>query len=78
MLRQSIAAGRKTGRFQPGVPLADAAELLLLSIDGCLLAMASGAGVMTVERFEKLFVQAASSVLKVTVPIPVSLRRRAT
>jgi AcrR family transcriptional regulator len=70
MLRQSIAAGRHAGRFKPVVPVADAAELLMLSIDGCLLAMASDANVMTIERFEELFEQAASSILHVPAPAP--------
>ena len=74
MLRQAITDGRRTGRFTPVVPVADAADLLMTSIDGCLLALASGTDVITAERFEQLFIEAASSVLGV----PVSRRRRRT
>jgi AcrR family transcriptional regulator len=73
MLRQAITDGRRSGRFAPVVPVADAADLLMTSIDGCLLALASGTDVISVDRFERLFVQAASSVLGVPAP----RRRRA-
>ena len=65
MLRQAIREGRRSGRFAPVVPVADAADLLMTSIDGCLLALASGTDVITVERFERLFIEAAGSVLGV-------------
>ena len=68
MLRQAITEGRRTGRFTPVVSVADAADLLMTSIDGCLLALASGTDVITAERFEKLFVEAAGSVLGVSLP----------
>lgn len=67
LIRRLVLAGVAEGIFSPALPVDQAARILSTLVDGCDVAMSTGAGVMSPEQYRQLLLDAALVVLNVEV-----------